>query len=181
MLLFYLSLIDDEEGRAKITKIYEEYLGWMLKMAFHYLKNQEDAEDAVNDAFLSVIEGNCAFPSDDDKQIKAYLFICVRNSAFRIKRLKNKNKTTNYEELFNLSVKYNLEDDISSRDNCNELYSFISTMSPIYKDVLTLKILFDKTLKEISKMLQLPLKTVQTRYLRGKAILRERLGNDIEI
>ena len=53
MLLFYLSLIQNDEERVKITHIYETYLDWMLKMAFHYLKNETDAEDAVNDVFLN--------------------------------------------------------------------------------------------------------------------------------
>lgn len=57
MLLLYLSLLETEEDRLKITKIYENYLDWMLKMAYHYLKNEADAEDAVNDVFLSIISG----------------------------------------------------------------------------------------------------------------------------
>ena len=53
-------------------------------------------------------------------------------------------------------------------------------VSAIYKDVLTLKVLFDKTLKEISQMLNLSVKTVETRYLRGKSMLKERFG-DVDI
>ena len=53
-------------------------------------------------------------------------------------------------------------------------------MNVIYKDVLTLYIKFGMSLKEIAKALNVPPKTVQTRFMRGKAILKERFG-DIEI
>lgn len=180
MLLFYLSLIETEEGKAKITKIYETYLDWMLKMAFHYLKNEIDAEDAVNDVFLSIISTDCSVPLDNERETKAYLFICIKNRALYLLKSKNKHKTINYDELFNLSVKYNLEEKIVKKDIKETLLSFINTMSPIYRDVLIMRILFDKTLKEIATELNLSFKTVETRFSRGRTILKERFG-DIDI
>lgn len=180
MLLFYLSLIESEEDRAKITKIYETYLDWMLKMAYHYLQNETDAEDAVNDVFLSIIISDCSIPLDDEQKTKAYLFICIRNRAQHIRKLKYKEKSVHIEDLFNLSVEYNLEDEITHKEVKEKLLNYINTMPPIYKDVLTLKVLFDKTLKEISQILNLSVKTVETRYLRGKSMLKERFG-DVDI
>ena len=177
MLLFYLSLLQSEEERITITKIYETYLNWMLKVAFHYLRNEADAEDAVNDVFLGLISSNCSIPIDSENETKAYLFICIRNAALKIKESKSKHKAVSYDKLFNISVKYNLEDDCFTKDSYNELLSFISTMSPIYKDVLTLRISFDKSFKEISKILNISLKTVESRFLRGKSLLKERFGN----
>lgn len=180
MLLFYLSLIETEEDKAKITKIYEMYLDWMLKMAYYYLKNKDDAEDAVNDVFLSIISGDCSIPMDNEDETKSYLFICIRNSAFRIKKLKNKHKVVNFDELFNVSTKYDLEDELIEKETKKILLSYINTMSPIYKDILTLYVAFDRTLKEIAKELVLPFKTVETRFRRGRNILKERFG-DIDI
>lgn len=180
MLLFYLSLIQSEEERINITRIYETYLNWMLKIAFHFLQDETDAEDAVNDVFLSLISGNSSIPTDSENETKAYLFICIRNAAFKIKKSKSKHKTVNYDELYNVSVKYNLEDDFFNKDRYNEVLSFINTMSPIYKDVLTLKLTFNKPLKEISKILNIPLKTAESRLLRGKSLLNERFG-DIDV
>ena len=177
MLSFYLSLIDDEEYRANITRIYNTYLDWMLKIAYHYLKNEADAQDAVNDVFLSFVGGNCSIPLDNADNTKSYLFICIRNASLNLKKSKNKHITVNYDEFFSLSAKYDLEENFITKDTYNEILSFINTMSPIYKDVLTLYICFSKTLKEIAQELNLPFKTVETRFRRGKAILNERFGN----
>ncbi|MBE6673893.1 MAG: RNA polymerase sigma factor [Ruminococcaceae bacterium] len=177
MLLLYLALLETEEDRAKITKIYETYLDWMLKMAYYYLKNEDDAEDAVNDVFLSSISGGCSIPMDNENETKPYLFICIRNSAFRIKKLKSKHKTVNFDELFNLSSKYDLEDEMIEKETKKILLTCINTLPPIYKDVLTLYVGFDRTLKEIAKELVLPFKTVETRFRRGRGILKERFGD----
>ena len=180
MLTFYLSLITNEEDRATITRIYDTYLEWMLKTAFHYLKNETDAEDVVNDVFLSIIGGSCPVPTNDENETKAYLFICIRNAAFNLKKSNNKHKTVNYDEFFNLPTLYNLEDDVLKKDSYYEVLSFVNTMPSIYKDVLTLYISFEKSLKEISVLLNLPFKTVETRFRRGKAILKNKFG-DLDI
>ena len=112
MLTFYLSLITNDEDRATITKIYDTYLDWMLKIAFHYLKNYADAEDVVNDVFLNIIGGNCSVPIHDENETKSYLFICIRNAAFSIKKSNNKHKTVDFDEFFNLPSEYNLENDV---------------------------------------------------------------------
>ena len=180
MITFYLSLITNEEDKATITRIYDTYLSWMLKIAFHYLKNDADAEDAVNDVFLSIIGGNCTVPTNNENETKSYLFICIRNSALNLKKLNSKHKTVNFDEFFNLPTVYNLEEDVLKKDSYCELLDFVNKMPSIYKDVLTLYISFEKTLKEISVLLNLPFKTVETRFRRGKKILKNKFG-DLDI
>lgn len=176
MLLFYLSLIESEDDRASITRIYESYLDWMLKMAFYYLKNESDAEDTVNDVFLNIIRSNASIPLDDERRTKAYLFICIKNSALKLKRKRNKHRTVNLNELLNISAEYNIEAGLIQ----NELLKFIDTMPDIYKNVLALKIVFNKSAKEIADVLHLPLKTTESRIQRGTSLLKERFG-DIDI
>lgn len=180
MLQFYLSLIETEEDKANISRIYEQYLDWMFKIAYHYLRDEKDAEDAVSDVFLNIISTNSSIPMNPEKETKAYLFICIRNSVSRIQRLKAKNKAVNFDELFSLSSNINVEDNIIQKDSYETLLQFVNAMPSIYKDVLTLCIAFNRTTVEIAKILKIPYKTAETRLRRGKAILKERLG-DIEI
>ena len=180
MLQFYLSLLETEEDRANISRIYEQYLDWMIKIAYHYLRDEKDAEDAVSDVFLNIVSTNSSIPVNLEEETKAYLFICIRNSVSRIQRLKSKNKSVNFEELFSLSSNMNVEDDVIQKDSYEALLRFINTMPSIYKDVLTLYIAFNRTTVEIAKILKIPYKTAETRLQRGKAILKERLG-DMEI
>lgn len=177
MLELYLSLIENEEDKIKITEIYEQYLDWMLKIAFHYLRDEKDAEDAVSDVFLSIASTNCNIPTSSCNETKSYLFICVRNSAFHISSSKNKIKTVDIDELFNLSSETNIEDEMIKKINYEYIRKVIDEFPPKYKDILILHINFGKTIREISQELHIPFKTVETRLCRCKSILRKRIGN----
>ena len=55
-MLCYLAMIDTPAEREKFEILYEKYKGLMLYVADRLLLCREDAEDAVHQAFLSVIE-----------------------------------------------------------------------------------------------------------------------------
>lgn len=180
MLALYLSMVETDEERKAISEIYNKHLDWMLKIAYHFLENEHDAEDAVNDVFLNIISQNCTIPTDDEEKCKAYLFVCIRNRAFRLKGIRRKNKSIDIKEFFGLSTHQSLEKEALDKELFDELLSFIKGMSPIYRDVILLHIVFGKSLKEIARDLSIPFKTAETRFIRGKAIIKERFGN-IEI
>ncbi|MBQ7761387.1 MAG: sigma-70 family RNA polymerase sigma factor [Clostridia bacterium] len=181
MLLFYLSLIETDENRDIFGEIYEKYLDWMLKTAYHYVKSKEDAEDVVHDVFMEIIKNDCSIPINDLEKTKSYLFICIRNRAIKLNESRSKRKTTSLDQLFNIpSNEGNAEDEALKNDMYLSMLNFINSMSPKYKDVLTLHIVYDKTAKEISKIICAPTKTIETRLRRGKIILKERF-KDLDI
>lgn len=55
-MLIYLQMIESNEDRSKFEQLYILYRGLMLYVAKGILRNQEDAEDAVHQAFVSIIE-----------------------------------------------------------------------------------------------------------------------------
>ena len=55
-MLVYLSLIESDEDKSKFEKIYERYKGLMFYTAMQILNHKQDAEDAVHQAFVSIIE-----------------------------------------------------------------------------------------------------------------------------
>ncbi len=180
MLLFYLSLIDEENVKDIFGDIYEHHLDWMLKIAYHFSKSEADAQDIVHDVFMEIIKNDCSIPIEDYDKTKAYLFICIRNRATKIKKSKIKQKFTSIDHLFNISAEDNLEDQIVKDDIRSSLLTFINKLSDKYKDILTLNLVYNKTSKEISKIMCIPQKTVETRLRRGKIILKERF-KDLDI
>ena len=64
-LLFYLSLIDDEEVAAYFQYVYVKYQKVMFHGAFSVLGDKQRAEDAVHDAFFRLVS--------DDERIKKIL------------------------------------------------------------------------------------------------------------
>ena len=56
LLTVYLSMLDTEQERKKMTDLYEEHKYTLLHYAMKIIRNQEMAEDAVHNAFISIIK-----------------------------------------------------------------------------------------------------------------------------
>ena len=86
MLTFFISVIQDFSRR-----IHEQYRGLMMRLALQITKNNEDAEEAVQDALLilhrkqSLLE---TFSEDDERN---YIYTVTRNEALRHARAQKKN------------------------------------------------------------------------------------------
>ena len=72
MLSYYLSIIDTEEGKCKFERIYLRYRGLLFAVAMKILRNEQDAEDAVQQAFLSIIENLKKLSSADCPETRSY-------------------------------------------------------------------------------------------------------------
>lgn len=53
-MIIYLQTIDDSSDKVKFERLYLHYQAFMYRIAYHILKNKQDAEDAVHNAFLSI-------------------------------------------------------------------------------------------------------------------------------
>lgn len=79
MLSLYLAMAETESERELIEKLYKEKRQRMFAAARRYLKTDEDAEDAVHEAFLRITsEKTKIFEVSPDK-INRYLDIIMRN------------------------------------------------------------------------------------------------------
>ena len=180
MLAFYLSIIETEKERDSFSAIYDNYLDWMLKVAYHFSGNIHDAEEIVHDVFMNIAEYNISVPTKNEDETKAYLFICIRNKAISVLKQKGRITTVSIDDFFDITSEEIVEDCVAKTEEYTEIDKFISTMKPIYRDALTLHFFYEKSLVEISKILNVPLNTVSTRIKRGKAILKERF-KDLDI
>ena len=53
-MFIYLMMIDSPEEQSKFEKVYLTYKGLMYHTAYKVLNNEEDAEDAVHNAFVKI-------------------------------------------------------------------------------------------------------------------------------
>ena len=57
-MLLYLQTIESPKDKIKFEQIYLKYRRYMFQVASEILQNNQDAEDAVHNAFLSVSRYN---------------------------------------------------------------------------------------------------------------------------
>lgn len=169
MLQTYLSALDSTEDKSLIEFLYTEYKQIMYKTAVSILHNNEDAEDAVHEAFLRVIKNISKFRKYSCNENLSYLVIIVRGIALNMLALKNK-KVELPEDLPG-------SDDIEQTAEINITYEQavknIKNLSPALKNVATLMWVNQLSEKEISQLLDMNINTVRSSVSRARAILNK--------
>jgi len=99
LLAFYLSLLDTEEEKSKLEKLYIEYKSLMKFTASKILSNEVLAEDAVHDAFIKLTRYLDGIEEIISHKTKSFVVITVRNIALDMLEKEKKIKSCNIENI----------------------------------------------------------------------------------
>ena len=89
MLAVLLAALESDEDKQKFTEIYELYHVQMEQTAIRILKDQHDAEDAVQNAFMQIIRHFEKIYEIPCEKLPFWIICIVKNEATTILR-KNK-------------------------------------------------------------------------------------------
>ena len=172
MLSICLSMLDSEEDKQSFEELYYTYKQGMYAVAYGVLHNKEDAEDAVQKAFISIANNFEKIKSVSSQELKPCIVIIVRNHAINIY---NSNKRRAER-----TVEYDDNDspvDVNFLENYEyeELIAVISKLPAIYRDTIFLHYVRGFTPKEIGKMLDIKVEAVWKRIERARKQLKEAL------
>ena len=179
MLAVLLILIDDPDDKKMFEKIYRENIEDLKKYAYFFLKNAEDAEDAVQDVFFKIAKNfdNISSRLKNENEWRNYLFMSIKNKAFDLIK-KNNHQTDIFESLkveYSHTLNDSFPDTIESSENIQHIVYAIQSLNITYKYVLYQNLIMGLKPSEIAKIDGIKIATVNQRLLRGKAILREKL------
>ena len=104
MLMIYLSAIETPEEKIKFEELYYRYRGFMLKAVKRVLRGDQDAEDAVHNAFLSIARNMKILPEMDSPKLKGFLYIVAEHKAIDI--LRERKRRENEEPLDEEASRY---------------------------------------------------------------------------
>ncbi len=165
MLMFYLQMIETPEDRSKFEKMYMTYRGLMYYVAYDVLKNEQDAEDAVHQAFVKIAEHIEKVGDPICDKTKSYLVTIVENKALDQYRQINRHEMVEYNDKnIGLQVEYSGSFDLA---NC------LAQLKPKYRHVLILKYRHGYTNKEVAQLLDTTEFNVKKIEQRAKAKLLE--------
>lgn len=74
------------EDVQKLEHIYEKYRKQMYFSAFDILKNKDDAEDALHEAFISILRSIDKIKDPDSPKTRAFVLIVAQSRAIDILR-----------------------------------------------------------------------------------------------
>ena len=148
-----------------LDNIYTKYADRLYAAAFNICRQQQDAEDAVQDAFIRLYHSNKDFESEE--HIKAWLLRVTINAAKSTKRLFWNRMRSSYEEYMD-SLTFEEESDRSLMDE-------VLNLPEKYRIVIHLFYFEEYRVREIADILNVSENTVKTRLLNGRRILKEKL------
>ncbi|MCL2225064.1 MAG: RNA polymerase sigma factor [Defluviitaleaceae bacterium] len=175
MFLSLLSALSEDERQA-FNDIYYRLEKRCLAMARKITKNPTDAEDALHDTFVKILEHRKLILSLPCHRQDAYIVTMVRNKAIDIYRKKKHMESLCYdtgEEQFESVTFDDGEKIYESMEGFNKLNEIINTLPPIYRIVAVMRFLDGFTNEEISQLLGIKKATVAKQIERARKILMQ--------
>lgn len=154
------------QSEEDLRRIVETYSPMLLRAALTRVRTPADAEDAVQDVFLRLLDKAPRFR--DGEHEKAWLLRAVLNRASDIRRMRRDDAPL--EEAVCTAA--------GESSDCGFLLSAVRSLPEAYSAVIHLYYYEGYSIKEIAGLLALPAPTVGTRLARGRERLRELLKEE---
>ncbi|MBO4914513.1 MAG: sigma-70 family RNA polymerase sigma factor [Oscillospiraceae bacterium] len=168
MLLFLLSTLSDEADRRALYDLYKQYQNAMLRVARRYFPNDTDAaEDAVQSAWLRVVESFSRIFEIPCQKRGAYLVIIVKNES--ITMLRRRGREVPLDETL---AEENGSDDSAS------VIEMIRAMPETYRAALEMRFVEEMSTREIAAALCISEDAASARISRGRRLLTEKLRKE---
>ena len=87
-MMLYLQMLETPEEKVQFEEIYLKYRSAMFRAAEGILHNDQDAEDAVHNAFLRTIKRFSRFQKIPVKDLAPLVTVIARNEAISLQRKK---------------------------------------------------------------------------------------------
>ena len=180
MLQFYLSMIDTPEKKAKFEELYKRYHGLLISRAYDILRNGQDAEDAVHQAFMRLIPNMDKLEEIECPKTKSYLIITVERVCIDQYNKRKKIVQIPYEDIDESKISMAQNDDFTNIEY-TELLAKVNLLPDMYADILYLKYCEGYSTKEISESMGITTATARKRLERARDQLQFFLSNEEKI
>lgn len=177
MFSLALLMIRDESDREYVEDLYKKYEQPMFKIAYNILHNSTDAEDAVQNTFMKIIDNLEKIRAIDSKETKYYLFYMTRNAAKDIQRKAN-HLPESVEELGELEADISVEDSVMIKIDLEELKTAMRMLPDNEHDILFMNLILGHPPAEIAGLYGISSNTVRQQIFRAKQHLKQILENE---
>lgn len=144
-------------------EIYRRYRDWMVRLAFRFTHDEDQALDVLQEVFLYFVK---KFPGFELRcELKTFLYPAVRNTAISMRR-KSERYVSDSDTIEAVAVE-------QSRGEHDVLMAVVSALPEPQREVLLLRFIDGLALNEIATALEIPLGTVKSRLHNALATLEQ--------
>ena len=176
MLSIVLSTVDlNTDDKNKFEAIYNIHKNALFYHALKIVRNESDAEDILQEAFIKIAKNINAIGDVKSKETVSFLIVITKNTAFDYIRKASKITELPLNETETYIDESALENLVSSIEY-EQIVSVITSIPTPYNEVLYLHYVKDYSIKKTANILDKKTATVKMQLVRGKRILIEKLS-----
>lgn len=152
MISSALAILETEEERNELSEIYTKNGQMFYAIAYSIVHNNEDAEDAVHEAFVAVAKNSEAFFNIPLAKRVAYINIVVKNISCKI--WNKKQKIQEHEGGYSyveIADKKSTENIVMGDYTCKQTINYINTLPEETRIIIHLKMKCNLSNSEIAK------------------------------
>jgi len=152
-------------------RIFLPHLDAAYNLARWLLRNDQDAEDAVQEAYMRAYKAFARFRGGDGK---AWFMTILRNVCYTmIKKLRSVETPEPFdEEVHQPMGESEMQDTLRQKANAESLHSALEKLPDEFREVIVLHDLEGLAYKEIAAVVGIPIGTVMSRLARARGRLR---------
>jgi RNA polymerase sigma-70 factor (ECF subfamily) len=172
----YKKLTDEQivvEVRTKDKELYLEivlrYQDKLLRYANSLSSDKNKSIDIVQNSFIKAFINLNSF--NEKMKFSTWIYRIVHNEL--INELKKYKKEIRLDEEIEIESEENIELDFEKQEIKKEIENCLSELPILYKEIITLFFIEEKSYKEISDILRIPVGTVGIRINRAKILIKK--------
>ena len=166
-VLVYTVQLKTREDKLTFERIYLDYRDSMYRAANRILNNEQDAEDAVHQAFVSLVKHTARLRKAPPDSLYAFLVTVAQNKALDIIRSRaHFAPSAELEKLSSLSC------DLSEK---SAFSIALAGLNPAHREVLILRYVYGYSSKEAAEIMGINPDALRKLAERAKKQLRDKL------
>ena len=165
-------------SRDAFRVIYEKYAGDLLTLAANLLNDKADAEDVVQDVFISFVQSVKKFRLRGT--LKGYLTTCVANRARDYIRRKKRRQTAAISDAEQMiSGERSPVQLVIFSEELQKLSHAMTELPYDQRETIVLHLHGEMRFRQIAELQNVSIKTIQSRYRYGLDKLRSILNGEV--
>lgn len=149
-----------------LSYLFDEYNNMVYRIALSFLRNTQDAEDAVQTVFMKLIDGKANIISGKERALLTQITVNYCKDILRSFWRQRTDAIT--------------EDIVAEESSDHELFHTVMSLPRKFRVVVYLHYYEGYTFSEISTFLKISVSAVSMRLHRARKLLKNELGGDID-
>lgn len=167
---------------AAYEELIEDYADMVFRVAYRVLRNEQDAEDAMQETFLTVYRRIGQFRGE--AKFSSWLYRIAANTALDLLRMRNRKQDAQEplaveddeaESLLVDEVAPLPEDALTTRETLAHIHSILAGMSPKLSEAFVLYEIQGLSMQETADALGISLSAAKVRVHRARLLLQKEL------